>query len=314
MDGDEHPLVVKEPDQLDVGFGIPDRLAFVLRTCGDPGAIEGTVFDRSRFPLRHHRDTDRAVVAPPHDPITRRREGDGKDLVPMELEIAAMAPVGDVPEPHPAHVGRLGLLVLRVLYILVVVRAAELPGRGHEFPIRAEHDLIDLVANINLARHAGSRAIGSERQKDERPVGHTGSEQVSFRRQGEGVDLQGVRVPRQSLLPTIDEHGDFAVRPGEEPSAGDRVGERRIGGSALPQVGDGRGGIADPVGLEGAAEIAGGVPCGLLRPLLCLPLGRRDSALALLLFGAYFFFLDVLVSGDPPGPFLDREASEDNRR
>ena len=128
------------------------------------------------------------------------------------------------------------------------------------------------------------------------------------------MDLQGVRVPRQSLLPPVDEHGFLAVRPGEEPSPGDRVGECRISSSALPQVGDGRDGIADPVGLEGAAEIAGGVPCGLLRPLLCLPLGRRDSALGLLLFGANFFFLDVLVPGDPPGPLLDHEAAEDNRR
>ena len=128
------------------------------------------------------------------------------------------------------------------------------------------------------------------------------------------MNLQGVRVPRQCLLSPVDEHGFLAVRPGEEPSPGDRVGESRIGSSALPQVGDGRNGIADSVGLEGAAEIAGGVPCGLVGPFRRLPLGRRDSALGLLLFGAYFFFLDVLVSGDPPGPFLDREASEDNRR
>ena len=102
------------------------------------------------------------------------------------------------------------------------------------------------------------------------------------------MDLQGIMILRLRLRPPVDERGDFAMRPGEEPSAGDRIGERRIGGGALPQVGDGFVSIAKSVGLEGAAEIAGGIPRSLLGTFRCLP-------------------------GNAPGPLLDHETAEDNR-
>ena len=102
------------------------------------------------------------------------------------------------------------------------------------------------------------------------------------------MDLQGIRVPWRRFPTPVDERGDFAMRPGEEPSAGDRIGERRIGGGALPKVGDGFVSIAKSEGLEGAAEITGGIALPLLGPF-------------------------PRLAGDPPGPLLNHEAAEDNR-
>ena len=99
-------------------------------------------------------------------------------------EVAAMAAVSDVPEPHPAHVDRhlvLGLIGRVGLFVRVIVLFAEHAGRGHDLSIGAEDDLIDLVPDIDLAWHSGGRSVLSERQEDERPVGCAGSEQVTAR-------------------------------------------------------------------------------------------------------------------------------------
>ena len=182
VDGDEHPLVVEERHHFDVGFGTPQRLTVGRHAVDIPGGIKGSDFPSIHFRIPKLRHTDPTVNAPPSNALPGWREGNGKNLVPTELEVTAMAAVGHVPEPHPAHVDRhllLGLIGRVGLFVRVIVLFAEHAGRGHDLSIGAEDDLIDLVANIDLAWHSGGRSVLSERQEDERPVGCAGSEQVT---------------------------------------------------------------------------------------------------------------------------------------
>ena len=121
--------------------------------------------------------------------------------------------------------------------------------------------MVDLVAGGHRDRLAGRSPILSQREDRERTVGCAGRHSPPPRLKSDGMNRgRGECLKRRSGC-SLEETGDLSVHPPQEPAAGERTRERRLGGNAGFQLLEHRFAIAGAVRLEGAAKVASGHGC-----------------------------------------------------
>ena len=156
--------------------------------------------------------------------------------------------------------------------------------------------MVDLVAGGHRDRLACRSPILREREDRERAVSCAGCHSPPPRLESDGMNRGRGTRRKWRFGCSLEETGDLSVHPPQEPAAGERMGEGRLGGDAGFQLREHRFAIAGAVRLEGAAKVASGLGCR-----------KRQGSLVC---------DDLLLSEELEAhdPFADNHHSQDQRQ